>query len=84
LGILAGSHPGQRKHFYTKPFKLIFQLVKNEEWRALEDDFRTLLLGQIVAHFRKCTAFYRPKPFLPIDALRKPIRSARGAPSVML
>ena len=29
---------------YRKPFDLIFERVKNEEWRALRDDFRTLLV----------------------------------------
>jgi len=28
---------------YRKPFDLIFQRAKNEEWSALADDFRTLL-----------------------------------------
>lgn len=34
---------------YRKPFDLIFQRVKKEEWLALEDDFRTPEIGQIVA-----------------------------------
>jgi hypothetical protein len=29
---------------YREPFDLIFQRAKNEEWLALADDFRTLLL----------------------------------------
>jgi hypothetical protein len=28
---------------YRKPFDMIFQRVKNQEWSALQDDFRTLL-----------------------------------------
>jgi len=30
--------------FYRKPFDLIFQPAKNEEWSALADDLRTFLL----------------------------------------
>jgi site-specific DNA recombinase len=30
---------------YRKPFDLIFQRAKNEEWSALTDDFRTLMGG---------------------------------------
>jgi hypothetical protein len=28
---------------YRKPFDLIFERAKKEEWRALRDDFRTFL-----------------------------------------
>ena len=29
---------------YRKPFDVIFQRAKNEDWSALEDDFRTLAM----------------------------------------
>jgi hypothetical protein len=32
---------------YRKPFGLVFMRAKNEEWRALGDDFRTLQFGPI-------------------------------------
>ncbi len=38
---------------YRKPFDLIFQRARNEEWRALEDDFRTL----IVPNARHCQSY---------------------------
>jgi hypothetical protein len=31
-----------------KPFNLIFERVKNEEWRALRDDFRTFLDESVI------------------------------------
>jgi len=31
------------RNTYRKPFDMIFLRAKNEEWRALRDDFRTLL-----------------------------------------
>jgi len=34
---------------YRKPFDMIFERAKTGEWWALVDDFRTLLLRQIVA-----------------------------------
>jgi len=34
---------------YRRSFDIIFQRVKNEEWSALADDFRTLVLVGNVA-----------------------------------
>lgn len=34
---------------YRRPFDLIFQRAKTEEWRALEDDFRTLAFEYRIA-----------------------------------
>ena len=34
---------------YRKPFDLISQRAKKEEWRALADDLRTLPIGQFMA-----------------------------------
>jgi len=31
---------------YRKPFGLIFMRAKSKEWRALRDDFRTLVFSQ--------------------------------------
>ncbi|HYL13398.1 MAG TPA: hypothetical protein VEV41_10190 [Terriglobales bacterium] len=36
---------------YKKPFDLIFQRAKNEEWSALADDFRTFLLMRNSSEF---------------------------------
>ncbi len=33
---------------YRKPFDMIFQRAKNEEWSALADDFRTFVLTENV------------------------------------
>jgi len=33
---------------YRKPFDLIFERAKNQEWSALADDFRTFLLNAAV------------------------------------
>ena len=45
---------------YRKPFDLIFRRVKNESWLALEDDFRTPGISQIVAEVPKFNQFLAP------------------------
>jgi hypothetical protein len=45
---------------YRKPFDLIFQRVKKEEWLALEDDFRTLGISQIVTELPQFNEFLVP------------------------
>jgi hypothetical protein len=39
---------------YRTPFDLISKRAKNEEWSALEDDFRTLLLQSAYFNFPEC------------------------------
>jgi hypothetical protein len=41
----ARDHSGSK---YRKPFELIFQRTKNEDWLALEGDFRTLSSSQVI------------------------------------
>jgi len=43
---------------YRKPFDLIFERAKSEDWSALEDDFRTFLLmpGGSESIFQQFTA----------------------------
>jgi hypothetical protein len=36
---------------YRKPFELIFERAKTENWSALADDFRTFLFGVTCPHF---------------------------------
>jgi hypothetical protein len=45
---------------YRKPFDLIFQRARNKEWLALEDDFRTLGISQIVAELPLFNRFLAP------------------------
>lgn len=39
---------------YRKPFDMIAKRVKTEEWSALEDDFRTFLLGPEALKSQEC------------------------------